>query len=197
MVRRGLAVFLTAFEDFELVGEAATGAEAVRLCVDLQPHVVLMDLVMPDMDGVAATRVIRRDYPAIQVIALTSFNDRERVEAALKAGAIGYLLKNVSIDNLAAAIRAASAGQPTLGPEATRALIEAATQPRQPGHDLTEREREVLALLVRGLTNPDIADQLGVSRSTIKTHVSNIIAKLGVSNRLEAVTLALQHKLVP
>jgi NarL family two-component system response regulator LiaR len=196
MVRRGLAVFLQAFDDFQLVGEAANGVEALRLCAERQPDVVLMDLMMPEMDGVTAIRAIRRSHPQIHVIALTSFLDNRLVGEALQAGAIGYLLKNVSIDELAAAIRAARAGKPTLAPEATQALINVATQPPQPGHDLTEREREVLALMVEGLNNPEIAGRLGVSRSTVKTHVSSILAKLAVDSRLEAVTLALQHKLV-
>jgi NarL family two-component system response regulator LiaR len=196
MVRQGLAVFLQAFDDLQLVGEATNGSEALRLCAEHRPDVVLMDLVMPEMDGVAAIRAIRQSYPGIQIIALTSFKDEDLVEAALQAGAIGYLLKNISINELAHAIRAARAGQPTLAPEATQALIEVATQSPPPGQDLTQRERSVLALMVEGLNNPQIAERLGVSRSTVKTHVSSILAKLGVANRLEAVTLALQHKLV-
>lgn len=196
MVRRGLAVFLQAFDDLLLVGEASSGAEALRLCAESRPDVVLMDVVMPGMDGIAATRELRRQYPQAQVIALTSFKDEELVQPVLKAGAISYLFKNVSIDELAEAIRAAKAGRSTLAPEATRALIAAATRPSPPGHDLTQRERDVLALIVEGLNNPDIAERLGVSRSTVKTHVSNILSKLGVTSRIEAVTLALQHKLV-
>ncbi len=196
MVRRGLAVFLQAFDDLQLVGEAANGTEALHLCAECQPDVVLMDLIMPEMDGVTATRAIRQRHPDIRVIALTSFKDEELVEAALQAGAISYLLKNVSINELAEAIRAAMSGRPILAPEATQALINVATQPPSPGQDLTQREREVLALMVEGLNNPEIAQQLNVSRSTVKTHVSNILSKLGVTSRLEAVRLALQHKLV-
>lgn len=196
MVRRGLAVMLQAFDDLALAGEAATGEEAVRLCAELRPEVVLMDMQLPDMTGVEATRAIRGANAAIQVIALTSFKDEAWVQAVLQAGAIGYLLKNASIDELAAAIRAAQVGQPTLAPEATQALIHAATRPLPPGHDLTEREREVLALLVKGLDNIAIADRLGVSRSTIKTHVSHILSKLSVASRTEAVALALTHGLV-
>lgn len=197
MVRRGLAVMLQAFDDLALAGEAATGEEAVRLCAELRPEVVLMDMQLPDMTGVEATRAIRGANAAIQVIALTSFKDEAWVQAVLQAGAIGYLLKNASIDELAAAIRAAQVGQPTLAPEATQALIHAATRPLPPGHDLTEREREVLALLVKGLDNIAIADRLGVSRSTIKTHVSNLLSKLGAASRTEAVALALKHGLIP
>lgn len=195
MVRRGLSVFLLANEDFKLVGEAVNGQEAVEQCALLQPDVVLMDLMMPVMDGVSATKVIRDQYPQIQVIALTSFSEEKLVEASLKAGAIGYLFKNVSVDELAAAIRAAAKGEPTLSLEATRILIHKTTQPAALGDDLTEREREVLKYLVEGCSNPEIAEKLSVSRSTIKTHVSHILEKLGASNRLEAVSLAIRHKL--
>lgn len=195
MVRRGLAVFLLAYDDLVLVGEAANGAEALDKCAALGPDVVLMDLMMPVMDGIAATRAIRTRYPDTQVIALTSFSEEKLVENALQAGAIGYLFKNVSVDDLAAAIRAARAGQPTLAPEATRVLIQKATRPASPGQDLTDREREVLKLLVEGRSNPEIAEQLSLSRSTVKTHVSHILEKLGASSRVEVVTLAIRHKL--
>ena len=197
VVRSGLATFLQAFEDFELVGEAGDGAEALRQCARAAPDVVLMDLLMPEMDGITATRAIREQYPNTQVIALTSFQDQAKVQAALDAGALGYLLKNVSGDELARAIRSARAGRPTLAPEATEALIHAARDPRPPGHDLTPREREVLALMVQGLNNAEIAKRLVVNRSTAKFHVSNILAKLGAESRTEAVALALTRHLVP
>lgn len=193
-MRSGLAAFLTAFDDLELAGEAGGGEEAVSRCASAD--VVLMDLVMPGMDGAAATRAIRERCPEVQVIALTSFPEDDLVNGALQAGAIGYLLKNVSANELAQAIRAAHAGRPTLAPEATQALIRQANQPRKLGDDLTEREREVLALMVEGLTNPQIAQRLYVSRSTVKFHVSSVLAKLGAASRTEAVALALQEKLI-
>lgn len=196
VVRSGLSAFLQVTDDLEPVGEAADGSQAVELCQKLRPDVVLMDLVMPVMDGAAATRLIRKAFPATQVIALTSFREEELVQAALQAGAIGYLLKNVSADELARAIREAHAGRPTLAPEATAALIHATTKGPAPGADLTAREREVLALMVQGLDNPGIADQLVVSRSTVKFHVSSILSKLGAVSRTEAVAMAMQHHIV-
>jgi NarL family two-component system response regulator LiaR len=196
MVRRGLAAFLRVFADLELVGEARNGKQAIQVCEQVRPDVILMDLVMPEMDGTAAARMIREQYPHVQVIALTSFQEKELVRDALRAGAISYLLKNVSADDLAEAIRAACAGRSTLAPEALQALVQADDQEPTPGHDLSDREREVLALLVEGLSNPEIAARLSVSRSTAKAHVSNILSKLGVSNRAEAVALAVQHNLV-
>lgn len=196
VVRGGLKAFLMSFDDLELVGEAKSGEEALRICANAEPDVVLMDLVMPGMDGPEATRAIRAAHPAIQVIALTSFPEETLVEAALQAGAIGYLLKTVEPDELADAIRAAQRGQSTLAPEAAQALIHAHTRQPKPGHDLTEREREVLALMVKGLTNQAIAQQLSVSANTTKFHVSNVLAKLGASSRTEAVALALEHHLV-
>jgi NarL family two-component system response regulator LiaR len=196
MVRRGLSAFLMAMKDLQLVGEARNGKEALEICDSAQPDVILMDLVMPEMSGAEAAREIRARSPEVQIIALTSFEDRELVQDALSAGAISYLLKNVSAEDLAEAIRAAHAGRPTLAPEAAQALIQTATQGLSPGNELTPREREVLALLVEGLTNPEIAERLVVSRSTAKAHVSNILSKLGASNRAEAVSLALQRRLV-
>jgi NarL family two-component system response regulator LiaR len=199
MLRKGLATFLLAFDDLELVGEAANGLEAVELCDQVQPDVILMDLVMPEMDGAAAIRAIRERHPSVRLVALTSFQEEELVQGALEAGAIGYLLKNVSAEDLVTAIRAAHAGRPTLAPEAAEALVRAvrsASDQPEIGRTLTPREREVLALMVAGLSNPEIAERLTVSRSTAKFHVSRILSKLNVSNRTEAVALTIQHGLL-
>ncbi len=196
VVRSGLSAFLMAFDDLEMVGQARDGAEAVQLASQLSPDVVLMDLVMPGMDGATATRHIREQCPQTQVLALTSFKEDDLVQGALQAGAIGYLLKDISADELVDAIRKAHSGRPTLAPEAAQALIHVTTQPPAPGHDLTPREREVLALLVEGLNNTQIADKLVISISTAKFHVSTILSKLGVSSRTEAVALAVKHHLV-
>jgi NarL family two-component system response regulator LiaR len=195
MVRRGLSAYFKTYPDISLVGEAGDGIEGVELCLALQPDVVLMDLVMPRMGGVEATRQICEANPDIQVIALTSFQEKSMVQEAIRAGAISYLLKNVDGDNLAAAIRSASAGRGTLSPEVTRDLITSEQQPRI-GDDLTPRELEVLALMVEGLTNPEIADRLTISRATASSHVSHILQKLEVSNRAEAIVLAVRGNLI-
>ncbi|HEY5981931.1 MAG TPA: response regulator transcription factor [Anaerolineales bacterium] len=197
MVRRGLATFLKVHDDLQLAGEAESGEDALQVCAEVRPDVILMDLVLPKMDGAAATRAIRQQFPEVQVLALTSFKEGELIKNALEAGAIGYLLKDVTADELARAIRAAHSGRATLSPEAAQALVEAANQPPEPGLDLTQREREVLGLMIEGLNNTQIAGRLTVSPSTIKSHVSSILAKLGVASRTEAVSLALRSRIIP
>jgi NarL family two-component system response regulator LiaR len=196
MVRKGLIAYLGNRPDICIVGEARDGREAIFQCEQFHPDVLLMDLVMPEMGGVAATRTIHQRWPQVQVIALTSFQEKELVQDALQAGAIGYLLKNVTGDELYQAICRAYTGRPTLAPEALQALIQPEEEESTVGKDLTRREREVLALLVKGYSNPEMAERLVVSRATVKVHISSILAKLGVSNRAEAIAFAIQHKLV-
>lgn len=195
VVRSGLSAFLSVNPDLELVGEAENGEQAVVRASILKPDVILMDLMMPVMDGVAATQAIKKANPAIQIIALTSFQEDELVQNALKAGAVGYLMKNVTARELAAAIRAAKEGKMTLSPEAAQALVRS-TQQAHEADVLTEREKEVLKLMVEGLNNAEIAERLVVSLSTVKYHISNILMKLEVDNRVAAVTTAIQKKLV-
>src|SRR3990172_1314100 len=198
MVRRGLATFLKVHSDLELAGEADSGEAAIRVCAEIQPDVILMDLLLePTMDGASATRIIRQEFPQVQVLALTSFKEGKLIKDVLEAGAIGYLLKDVTADELARAIRAAHAGRATLSPDAAQTLVYNPNHPPSPGQDLTERERAVLALMIEGLNNTQIAGRLVVSPSTIKTHVSHILSKLGVASRTEAVALAMRHRLFP
>lgn len=197
VVRSGIEYSLLALEDIQLVGAAENGEEALRLCGELQPDVVLMDMMMPGLNGVATTRALLERYPQTQVIALTSFQEGSLVQDALQAGAISYLLKDVDMAELADAIRSASGGKATLAPEAAKALVEAASRSLGPSYDLTGREREVLALIVDGKSNAHIAEILGVSLSTARFHVSTILSKLGAANRAEAAALAVKHHLVP
>jgi len=196
MVRKGLVAFLKNQPEFDLVGEACDGREAIESCEQNQPDVILMDLVMPELGGVAATRTIHQRWPQVQVIALTSFQEKELVQDALQAGAIGYLLKNVSGEELAEAIRQAHSGRPTLAPEAVQALIQPPSEVENLAASLTRREHEVLALLAKGMSNPEIAGQLYISRATVKAHISNILSKLGITSRAEAISLAIKNKLV-
>jgi two-component system, NarL family, response regulator LiaR len=196
MVRKGLISFLKNKPELELVGEARDGHEAIEYCEQLQPDVILMDLLMPELGGVAATHTIHQRWPRVQVIALTSFQEKELVQDALQAGAIGYLLKNVSGEELAEAIQQAHGGRPTLAPEAVQALIQPPSEAETMAADLTRREQEVLALLVKGMSNPEIAGRLFISRATVKVHISSILSKLGVASRAEAISLAIQNKLV-
>lgn len=195
MVRKGLMAYLKNREDILVVGEARDGREAVNLCGQLLPKVILMDLLMPEMDGVDATRIIHERWPQVQIIALTSFQEKELVQNALRAGAIGYLLKNITGDELVEAIRATCAGHLIVAPEVTQSII-MGNQKTLHDHELTAREREVLTLMVEGLTNPKIAERLFITRSTARAHVSNILSKLGVTNRSEAVVLAMRERLV-
>ncbi|MAT41497.1 MAG: DNA-binding response regulator [Anaerolineaceae bacterium] len=196
VVRSGLGAFLLVNKDMNLVGEAESGEDAIEKTSLLNPDVILMDLKMPGMGGVAAIRAIRQKYPEIRIIALTSYADEGLVQGALQAGAIGYLMKNVQAFELANAIRSVAVGRLTLSPEATEVLVQSATQPVIPGHDLTERERDVLKLMVDGKQNAEIAQELIISPSTVKYHIGNIYSKLGVDSRVAAVSLAIQRQLV-
>ena len=196
VVRGGIKYALMGYDDVELVGDAHGGENALRLCEQVRPDVVLMDLMMPGMDGVQTTRAIREQCPEVQVLVLSSFHDMDLVPRAMQAGAIGYLLKGVSNQELVEAIRAAHAGQPVLAKEAMVALVQAATPSPKLGDDLNEREREVLALLVQGLSNKEIAERLFLSVATVKYHVRVLLSKLGASSRAEAVALAWQHHLI-
>ena len=196
VVRGGLRFFLAGADDIEIVGEGASGAEALELVAQLAPDLVIMDVMMPEMDGITATRELRQRFPQVRVLALTSFGEGALVQRALQAGAIGYLLKDTQGSELVGAVRTAFAGAPVLSPDVTRALVSALNTPPAPGGDLSERELAVLRLMVMGLSNEQIAEQLYISRNTVRHHVHNILGKLGAANRTEAVALAMQHKLI-
>ena len=196
VVRSGLGSMLEAFDDLELVGEASSGEKALARCQDFTPDVILMDMVMPGMDGLETTRAVLDQYPSVKIVVLTSFAKDDMVQQALEAGATGYIMKETSIDELAAAIRAAHAGQTSLSPEATRAIIKSKTGPLSIEPGLSTREKQVLALVVEGLSNEEIAGQLVISHATVRHHVSACISKLGAKNRTQAATLAVMHKLV-
>ena len=196
VVRSGLSRFLMVNKDLELVAEASDGAEAVQMAGLHKPDVILMDLMMPGMDGITATREIHQKYPQIKIIALTSFSEQNMVQGALQAGAYGYLQKNVTAADLGNAIRSAYAGRITLSPEALQVLANAGAQPHIQGNELTGRERDVLKGMVAGLNNNEIAEKLFISLGTVKFHISNIFQKLGVDSRVEAVKMAIEQKLV-
>ncbi len=196
MVRKGLRVLLEQFTDLEIIGEGKDGQAAVDLCRHLNPDVMLLDMNMPRMSGLEALPLLRRHCPETQIIALTSFGDPDTVQNAIKNGAMSYMMKNTSGDELASAIRKAYRGQPTLSPEATQVLMRVATQPPPIGYDLTDREREVLALMTEGLNNRVIGERLYISSSTVKNHVSSILSKLGTISRTQAVARAIEHGLV-
>jgi NarL family two-component system response regulator LiaR len=192
IVRGGIKFTLLAFDDIELVGEACNGDEAVNLCKQLQPDVVLMDLMMMGMNGVEATRAIRKQYSTIQVLILTSFFEKDLVQQAMQAGAIGYLLKNVSIDELANTVRSAALGRSRLTQEMIQALLQPHKSSSQPTYKLSKRQQEVLSLLALGLSNEAIAQRMKLSSSTIRHHVTQVLSKLGVTNRTEAATTAVR-----
>lgn len=196
MVRHGLAGFLAAFPDLELVGQAVNGKQAVALCAERHPDVVLMDLIMPELNGVDATREIRSSQPHIKIIALTSAREPSVIREAIHAGAIGFLSKDISIHDLGEAIRAAARGKPTLSAEALHSLVSRDNDPAKPSIDLTPREIEILHLMASNLTNPEVAAHLTVSISTVKTHVGNILKKLGAANRQDAVHIARERHLL-
>jgi two-component system, NarL family, response regulator LiaR len=195
VVRQGLRMFLGLDSELEVVGEAANGAEALRMARQLRPDVVLMDLLMPVMDGIAATAAIRSELPDTEVLALTSVLEDASVVGAVRAGAIGYLLKDTQADALCLAIKAAAAGQVQLTPRAAARLMQAVSAPESP-EELTERETEVLRLLAQGQSNKQIARNLQIGEKTVKTHVSNILSKLGVQSRTQATLYAIRIGLV-
>jgi two-component system, NarL family, response regulator LiaR len=196
LVRNGLMMFLDTCADIEVVGQAANGEEAVEACAALKPDVVLMDLLMPESDGIGATRAILHANPKVRIIALTSFKEDERIYTAVKAGIVGYLLKDCTADELASAVRDVYASKTTIPPEYLQAALRVAENLNSRQFQLSEREHDVLLLIVRGFSNRQIAQNLTLGESTIKFHVSNILSKLGVATRAEAVAMAIQQNLV-
>ena len=197
IVRDGFKALLLANKDMELVGEAGSGKETLTFCQESLPDVILMDMVMPGMDGLETTRVVLDQYPEVKIIILTSFPEKNLVHRALDTGSKGYLLKNVPMDTLANAIRSVDAGQLIFSPEVTQALVEDKSHLKRVGDDLSSREREVLTMVIQGLSNDEIADQLVISPFTVKNHVSKCISKLGAANRTQAATIAVEYRLVP
>jgi DNA-binding NarL/FixJ family response regulator len=199
VVRRGLRGFLDLLDDVEVVGEAENGKQAVAAVQSLTPDVVLMDLVMPELDGIGAISAIKAARPETEIVALTSFIEEEKVTSALEAGASGYLLKDAEADDVAAAIRAAYGGEVHLDPAVARLLAQRmrARKEPEPVEPLTEREKEVLGFVGKGMANKEIAYQLGITERTARTHVSNILGKLGLASRTQAALWAVEHKLVP
>ncbi|MCB0194078.1 MAG: response regulator transcription factor [Anaerolineae bacterium] len=199
VVRGGINFFFSTIDDINLVGEANSGETAIDLCDELQPDIILMDMVMPGMGGIAATRIISSRYPHIRIIALTSFVENDLVQKALQAGAISYLMKDIPPQELTAAIRSAYAGRTTLAPEVAEILVQQTFQKKAPPIDpcLTERETDVLSLMSEGLSNKQIASHMHLSPNTIRSHVSSILGKLEATNRTEAVRVAMQQNLLP
>jgi two-component system, NarL family, response regulator LiaR len=198
MVRIGVSAFLASQPDMEVVGEADSGKRAVELALELRPDIILMDLVMPEMDGIEATKQIIAQWPKAKIIVVTSFLDDEKVYPALEAGATSYMLKTSKANEIANAIRATFYGQSVLEPEVTNKVMTKMKQKKEllPHEELTNREMEVLLLMAQGKTNQEIADELFIAVKTVKVHVSNILSKLGVQDRTQAVIYAFKHSLV-
>ncbi len=196
MVRQGLIVLLRTFDDFEVVGETGDARKSVTLCAELQPDVVLMDILMPHMNGVAATKLIHERFPYIRIIALTSTTERNLIEDMFKAGAMSYIIKTGSIDEVAAAIRASVQGTAMLAPEVTDVLLTNIHRAPQFGYDLSKQELKVLALLVEGLNNREIANRMVVSQSTVKAHIGSIFSKLNTNSRTKAIAIAVRNHIL-
>lgn len=196
LLRDGIRISMLTYSDIELVGEARSGEDALRLCEELLPDVVLMDMQLPRMSGIETTKAIRAAHPEVQIVVLTSFVEDALVQEAIQAGAVGYLSKGASRVELADAIRSAQAGQTTLSNEAMQALFRATQSPQSPGSDLTARQRDVLREMVAGLNNNEIGEKLYLSSSTVGYHVGEILSKLNAANRAEAAALAVRHHLV-
>jgi two-component system, NarL family, response regulator LiaR len=196
LVRKGLRTLLDVYEDIEITGEAADGRDAIKMCKKNLPDVILMDLVMPEINGIEATKTIMKDWPSVKVIVLTSFIDKKLIKDAFKAGAIGYILKNISGDDLIKSIINANKGESTLSSEASDYLISNFKDPTPEDYQLTNQEINILTHLIHGLSNKKIAQIQVLSLSTVKFHVSNILSKLGVSSRAEAIAVAMKNKLI-
>ena len=196
ITRSGIKTLISVYDDLTLVGEAANGAEAITMCDEVSPDVILMDINMPVIDGIEATAKIREKYPNIKIIALTSYVDKKLVTSILKAGAISYIIKNISPDELVKTIRDAYLGKTTFSSEASKVVVEELTNPSQERFNLTGKEHEVLMLLSKGSSNKDIAKELFISSHTVKFHISNILNKLGAVSRTEAVFVATKNNLV-
>ncbi len=196
ILRHGIKTMLFTFDDIVVVGEAGNGSETLARCDETNPDVILMDVVMPGMSGVETTRAVMKRYPQVKIIMLTSFPNQDLVQETLEAGAVGFLLKDAPIDTLGDAIRSAHAGHSTLAPEATQALIKNKSRPPKLGHDLSPREREVLTLVVEGLSNEEIAERLVISVNTVRKHVSACMSKLEAANRAQVAAQAVRHQIV-
>ena len=195
-IHLAIAAVIDVCEDMELVGHGSNGHEALQICAEFQPDILLMDVIMPGMNGIEASVEIHKQYPQVKILALSSFQDEEGVRAMIQAGAVGYILKTSSVDDLTHTIRTAYGGNSVFSPEITQTLLRSSQKESIHDFGLTPREREILKLLVDGLNNAEIAAALTISLSTAKFHVSSIFSKLGVTNRVEATTVALEHKLV-